>query len=174
MSISVCLLSGDVVEGDFADAATVLDVKQRAASSMDCEATSLKVAVSGSGPDQDILSDEQKLEELTTKSLVVIRQTLDTSLLELNTTRHSEYDDGQVDFYISSTLLYDGKPVWRKSDHHACHIGGFAGLDHKVRLSDDKLTLLLTCGKLQHGGGVSWGVEQAFSVVDLEPLSTQL
>merc|ERR1711988_814225 len=120
-----------------------------------CSAASIKLVLGadGSGDPECFLRDEQNLEELPCTSLVVIKQSLDTSLLELTSKETSEYDEGQTDIYKTSTLLYDGVVIWSTSSHRACHIGGHGGSTHDAQLSGDKMVLYVTSGCVQRQSG---------------------
>eukprot|EP00931_Biecheleriopsis_adriatica_P021118 TRINITY_DN13900_c0_g1_i1.p1 TRINITY_DN13900_c0_g1~~TRINITY_DN13900_c0_g1_i1.p1 ORF type:complete len:246 (+),score=47.78 TRINITY_DN13900_c0_g1_i1:49-738(+) len=168
MSLSVSLLSGEIVEADLAGVGSVLEVKQRIAAAMECNASAIKLALGSDPASGQILSDDQKLEDLSTTSLVAIKQSLDVSLLSLTTDSSSEYDEGQTDIYLTSKLVYDGTQVWSKGSHSAVHSGGYGGSTHKAELSADKLTLVVTVGRPEkRSGDPKWGDEESLSVEKL-------
>eukprot|EP00928_Gymnodinium_smaydae_P057913 TRINITY_DN41137_c0_g1_i1.p1 TRINITY_DN41137_c0_g1~~TRINITY_DN41137_c0_g1_i1.p1 ORF type:complete len:173 (-),score=26.58 TRINITY_DN41137_c0_g1_i1:422-940(-) len=136
-------------------AITVADVRALVAAKLECGVSSCKLMLCEEGNEAAdcLLKDEEKLEELSCRRFVVIKTAFDPSLLKLSSSENSEYDEGQTDFYKSSTLVYADVEIWRESSHKACHIGGFGGSTHVAALSADNTLLIVKKGSVQRNNG---------------------
>mmetsp|Transcript_106307 Transcript_106307/g.195167 ORF Transcript_106307/g.195167 Transcript_106307/m.195167 type:complete len:186 (-) Transcript_106307:257-814(-) len=156
MSACVLSLNGEPLQVDgLEDVGTVAEVRVHTAAALGCSVSSIKLVLghASKGASDCLLKDEQKLEELSCKTFIAIKQSLDPSLVKLTSEEKSEYDEGQTDFYKTSILSYDGTVIWNMSNHKACHIGGWGGSTHVAELSADKMVLVVTSGGVRQQSG---------------------
>jgi len=166
--MSVCLVSlnGEPLEVDgLGDASSVADVRVLTAAALGCSASSVKLVLAHdvTDPSDDLLTDDKKLVDLPATQFTVIRQALDASLVKLTSSETSEYDEGQTDFYKSSSLSYGDTVIWNTSSHKAVHIGGWGGSTHAAELSADKMVLTVLTGMVQRKSGNMYGSSDKFA-----------
>lgn len=166
MAVSVHSLSGEQMKIDGIEhASTIADIRALTATALACSSSSIKLLPGCAGVDacDSLLRDDQKLDDLESNYVIAIQQVLDPSLIELTSNETSEYDEGQTDFYKSTSLTYDGGVIWSMSDHKACHIGGWGGRTHNAVLSADKTLLTVTKGSVQRKNGNMYGPDDKFA-----------
>jgi len=166
MSVSVLSLNGEPLEVDgLDDASSVADVRELTAAALGCSASTVKLVLAHdvTDPSDGLLQDNQKLVDLPATRFTAIIQALDVSLLKLTSKETSEYDEGQTDFYKSSSLSYGDTVIWCTSDHKACHIGGWGGYTHAAELSADKMVLTVLRGIVQNRSGDMYGSSDKFA-----------
>lgn len=155
MAVSVSLMNGDQVSIDLQGTSTVGQVRERTADALGCTASAIKLTLGDTDKDDSsrLLQDDELLEKLSGFKFIAVKRLIDPSLVNLTSTQNSEYDEGQTDFYKSSTWTYGDTVVWQTSSNSACHIGGWGGSTHEAKLSADKTVLVVKSGCVQRGSG---------------------
>jgi hypothetical protein len=160
MTVSVLSLNGEPLAVDgLDDASSVADVRVLTAAVLGCGASTVKLVLAHdvTDPSDGLVKDDQKLVDLPATRFTAIIQSLDVSLLKFTSNETSEYDEGQTDFYKSSSLSYGDTVIWSMSNHKACHIGGWGGSTHAAELSADKMVLTVLTGMVQNRSGEMYG-----------------
>ena len=89
--------------------------------------------------------------------------------LDITVDTKSEMDEGDGDFYQTSTLTFRGEAVWSLSTSSHANIGGAWGTDSSVRVEPKTLTLVVSlthCGRTV-GGGHDAHEERCYALRDV-------
>ena len=68
---------------------------------------------------------------------------IDVTQLKRTCSSYDSYDpdDRQQDYYVTTTITYRGKEIFKEVSHSSCHIGGLGGHTHTSSLDGTTLTI---------------------------------
>ena len=94
---------------------------------------------------------------------------LNVELLKLSTESRVEYDpeDHMSDHWCVTTLSYNGKEIFTRSDTSTCNIGGRRGYEHTASFSSNKKKLIIHTYEAGQSNSGNSGIKETFDILKL-------